>query len=196
MALRPCSRRGRARGVLIHSRALSNVPHPELIIFGLSSGVARQILSIAAVAPRRTSTRLLDAMDASQTVWNGGALVEAMGRWPSFHDANVLETSREAGTFAVKIHLFSMTSQIDSAGYYVLEKHHLVTLVMQDVQSNSLPSDYTDDCLAGLTFSRTGDLIQVDFESHMEQGGSVVCRKVEITDVVPCTSVGVALAPN
>jgi len=135
-------------------------------------------------------------MDTSQLVENGQALVEIMGYWPSFHDANVMEISRETDTFTVTVHLFAMTDQVDSAGYYILEKHHLVTIAMHGLQSSSLPLTYSDDCLSGLTFSRSGDLTQVDFESHMGQDGTVLCRKVEIASMIPCDSKGVALAPN
>ncbi|WP_082559576.1 MULTISPECIES: Imm50 family immunity protein [unclassified Lysobacter] len=135
-------------------------------------------------------------METSQLVENGKALVEAMGYWPSFHDANVLATHSDAGAFTVTVHLFAMTDQVDSAGYYALEKHHRVTIVMHDMQSSSLPPGYSDDCLASLSFSRVGDLLQVDFESHMDQDGTVLCNKVEIASIIPCDSKGVALASN
>ena len=135
-------------------------------------------------------------MDSSQLVKNGKSLVEAMGFWPSFHDANVMEASRDGDSFSVTVHLFAMTDQVDSAGYYVLEKHHLVTIVMGGVASNSLPSDYSGDCLDRLSFQRIGGHLQVDFSSHMNQDGTVVCTEAEIVSVIPCSSKGAALAPN
>ena len=135
-------------------------------------------------------------MDTSQLVENGSSLVQAMGYWPTFHDAKVLEAFREADTFSVTVHLFAMTDQVDSAGYYILERHHLVKIVMHGLQSNSLPLDYSSDCLDRLSFKRSGDLIEIDFESHMDQGGSVLCHKVAIAGISPCSSNGVALASN
>ena len=135
-------------------------------------------------------------MDTSQLVENGSALVEAMGYWPTFHDANVQEASREADTFSVTVHLFAMTDQVDSAGYYILEKHHLVKIVMHGLQRNSLPLDYSSDCLDRLSFRRSGNLIEIDFESHMDQDGSVLCHNVVVASVTPCSSKGVALASN
>lgn len=66
-------------------------------------------------------------------------LVRAMGRWPSFHDANVLDVVRSDDSCLAKIHVFEMTNEIDDAGYFVLRKHHLVTMEMAGVRSNSLP---------------------------------------------------------
>ena len=133
-------------------------------------------------------------MDAVRLVTNGEKLVEAMGYWPSFHDANVLEVSRCPGSFSTTIHVFSMTDQVDTAGYYILEKHHLVTLVMLGVQGNSLPTDYSSDCLEELTFQRVGDMLQINFESVMGQSGTILCSGAEIQAVIPCTSDGVARA--
>ena len=130
-------------------------------------------------------------MDGSQLVRNGKSLVEAMGCWPSFHDANVMAASRSGDSFTVTAHLFAMTDQVDSAGYYVLEKHHLVTIVMRGVESNSLPPNYSNDCLDRLCFQSTGGLLRVDFGSHMDQDGTIVCSKAEIVSVVPCSSQGV-----
>ena len=135
-------------------------------------------------------------METPQFVGNGKALVEAMGYWPSFHDANVLEIERDTDTYSVTVHLFAITDQVDSAGYFVLEKNHRIKIVMQGVQSNSLPATYADDCLDSLAFSQAGEFLQVDFSSHMGQDGTVVCRRAEIAGIVPCDSKGAGLAPN
>ena len=135
-------------------------------------------------------------MEAPRFVGNGQALVEAMGYWPSFHDANVLEAEQDTDTYSVTVHLFAMTDQVDSAGYFVLEKHHRVKIVMYGVQSSSLPAGYSDDCLDSITFSQAGEFLQADFASHMGQDGTVVCRAAEIAGIVPCDSKGAGLAPN
>ena len=135
-------------------------------------------------------------MEAPRFIGNAKALVEAIGYWPSFHDANVLDAERNTDTFSVTVHLFAMTDEIDSAGYFVLERHHRVKIVMHGVQSSSLPAPYAGDCLDGLNFSQDGELLRVDFASHMGQDGAVVCRAAEIAVIVPCDSKGAALAPN
>ena len=135
-------------------------------------------------------------MDGSRLVKGGESLVAAMGYWPSFHDANVVDVSRVGDSFSVTVHLFTTTDQVDAAGYYVLENHHLVTILMSGVESNSLPSTYANDCLDRLSFQRAGDLLQVDFESHMDQGGTILCSEAEIAGITPCSSTGAVIAPN
>lgn len=137
---------------------------------------------------------MADAMDDSRLVENGSAIVKAIGHWPSFHDAKVLEAARDAERFTVAIHLFVMTDRVDPAGYYILEKHHLVRLVMDGVQSNTLPHDYTTDGLYELSFRKTDDFLEIDFDSHVDRGGTVVCTRAQVVSVVPCSALGVPLA--
>ena len=119
---------------------------------------------------------------------NSAMLINAMGYWPSFHDANVVSASRAEHGFIITTHVFRTTDQIDAAGYFKLDRHHLVTLKMDGVQANSLPLDYAADCLGHLSFALVGDFIRVDFDSHMGFDGVVICQKVAITDVIACCS--------
>jgi len=125
-----------------------------------------------------------------ELVTNGEQLVAAMGYWPSFHDANVIEVCRASNSFFAKIHVFEMTDRVDTEGYFVLQKHHLVTFAFHGVRRNSLPADYATDCLEELVFAKAGDNVQVNFESVMGQDGEIVCTEVAIAKVVPCSSAG------
>src|SRR4030095_2473016 len=65
-------------------------------------------------------------------------LVSIFGRWPSFHDAEVLRVSLdrsgiEGPTLDATIHVFEMTSEVDAKGYYVLKNHTEVTLRFTEV---------------------------------------------------------------
>ena len=115
----------------------------------------------------------------------GDLLVKAMGYWPSFHDAEVLKVTRTSDSCTVIIHVFEMTDQVDSAGYFVLRKHHLVELCLLGVQADSLPSDYDRDVLAGLSFQRESSCVRVGFESHMDRDGEVLCEEAVVKSVLP-----------
>lgn len=135
-------------------------------------------------------------MDIPWFVKNGKSLFEAMGYWPSFHDAKVVDVFRDGDAFVVTAHLFVMTDQVNSAGYYVLEKHNLVVIAMRSVVSNSLPLDYSSYCLEELSFHRADDLAQLRFVSHVGQDGAVTCSEVEIASVTPCSAKGVAIVSD
>jgi hypothetical protein len=77
--------------------------------------------------------------------WENATQLESIfGRWPSFHDAEVLRLSldrsgEDGPTLDVVIHVFEMTSEVDAKGFYILKKHtevtfrftHIVLLQMQ-----------------------------------------------------------------
>src|SRR6266550_5444997 len=70
-------------------------------------------------------------------------LTGIFGRWPSFHDAEVLRlaldrTGPEGPTLDVQIHVFAATSEVDSTGHYVLKNHTLVTLRFTEVAVENL----------------------------------------------------------
>jgi hypothetical protein len=124
-------------------------------------------------------------MTDQDLVQAGDMLVKAMGYRPSFHDAEVMKVSRTSDSCTVTIHVFKMTDQHDSAGYCVLRKHHLVELCMLGLQADSLPSTYERDVLNRLGFQRDGSHVRVDFESHMDRGGEVLCKEVLVKSVLP-----------
>lgn len=62
---------------------------------------------------------------------NAEWLVQRLGHWPAFHDAEVLRVVLErdssggpAASFL--IHVWNMLSEVDQRGYYVLDKHTLI----------------------------------------------------------------------
>lgn len=123
---------------------------------------------------------------------NSELLVNPMGYWPSFHDANVKEAHRESDVCRVLIHVFEITDQVDSTGYLVLTKHHLVTIRMSGIEECSLPPNYRSDSLFGLEAERVGDLVKVVFDSAIgpEFTWHLLCRRAEIASVAVCNSEG------
>jgi hypothetical protein len=90
----------------------------------------------------------------------------------------------------VSIHVFEMTTDIDPRGHYVLRNHHLVTLRLSGVERSTLPTGYKHDILFDLSAERVRDLIKVDFDSVMNEGGEVECKRIEVVKVVPCSPEG------
>lgn len=117
-------------------------------------------------------------------------LVAAMGRWPSFHDAIVLAIERTEHACRVVIHVFDMTNEVDPRGYFVLRLHHLVVLNLTGISCNTLPEAQTSAVLASLAISAEAGKLKVDFESHMDLDGTVLCDRVEVVSVVPCDASG------
>ena len=129
-------------------------------------------------------------MNPERLVDQSELLIVAMGRWPSFHDAVVLDIERSSTECQATIHVFEMTDEVDASGYFVLRRHHLVSLRMTGVSSNTLPIEHPGDVLSSLEFSANAGQIRVDFESHMDLAGSVLCDHVKVERVDPCDATG------
>ena len=127
-----------------------------------------------------------------ELVANSDLLVNAMGHWPSFHDANVKEVRREGDACRASIHVFEMTDKVGSDGYLVLTKHHLVAIQMSGIAECTLPANYKSDCLFGLEVERVGDLVKVVFDSAIDPEfvWHVLCRRAEVVGVVACNRHG------
>lgn len=126
-------------------------------------------------------------------ITNSGALVAAMGGWPSFHDARLLRAAHTKSDLHVTIHVFEMTSEVDAVGYFILTKHHLVTLALVGVVSCDLPDDFDGDILDGIgVTSCVAEGVDVRFESVVasESSWQAVCREVRVLDVAPCDADG------
>jgi len=69
-------------------------------------------------------------------------LLAWFGRVPRFHDAELLEiTLASKGESVLRIHTWEMTNQVDDRGYFVLDKHVVVTITLHSVTEISL-SDF------------------------------------------------------
>ena len=81
------------------------------------------------------------------------------GRAPSFHDAEVLELSldRNKARCSIKIHAFRMTSEVDAKGYFVLDKHVLVSFRLEGVVNLELNDFNEQNAILGMALSRTAD---------------------------------------
>src|SRR3712207_6464669 len=66
---------------------------------------------------------------------NSEAVVSVFGYWPAFHDANVLSlvVSETSASLALTLHVWEMTNDVDEQGYFILRKHHLVSLKFEAV---------------------------------------------------------------
>jgi hypothetical protein len=90
-------------------------------------------------------------------------LTRVFGRWPSFHDAEVVRIALErTSDFAagpaceLDIHVFEMTSELDEKNHYVLRYHTLVTLRCEGLRESDLSGFNNQNVLAGL------DLLETD----------------------------------
>jgi len=85
-------------------------------------------------------------MELYERVVNHNLITDWFGRWPSFHDAEVLSMyldrrPLEKGrgpSLVICLHAFEMTSEVDDRGYYKSDKHAIITLEFDGVEEIAL----------------------------------------------------------
>lgn len=71
----------------------------------------------------------------------GRAVIDWFGFVPSFHDSELEWLKVANGAASLALRTFRMTDAVDAAGYFVLDKHALVTLHLSEVTGLSLSGD-------------------------------------------------------
>ena len=134
-------------------------------------------------------------MDIPRYILNHKAVVDLYGRWTSFHDAQVsayVAPTQESHSLAFTVHTWQMTNKVDAKGYFVLEKHALVSFRFDSIFDVEMTAFDADNILFGIEFapSSDGSSFRVVLDSAMDKSGSFSARSGEVVSVIPCTSEG------
>lgn len=90
------------------------------------------------------------------TIPGGQSIIDWFGYVPRFHDANILEMNLEMnGPFSMRIHGWKMTDKKDSKGYFVLEKHAVISVGFALVRHVDLRYFDSKGIISNLEFSGT-----------------------------------------
>lgn len=95
-----------------------------------------------------------DAYEAFfRTLPGGPEIADWFGFAPSFHDANMERLELADGSATLVLATFRMTSEVDDRGFFVVDKHALVTIKLARVSAVSLTGN-ASSIVSRLTFSR------------------------------------------
>ena len=143
---------------------------------------------------------MMSGMEAHQNIGNHESLTSVFGRWPSFHDAEVIwlrfdrraTSLGDAPTVEALIHTFEMTSEVNAAGFYVLRNHVLVHLRFSRVMQPILENFNYQNALLGLRITdiMNRQMEDINFEVNLDAAFGVdayfQCQRIEVVDVEPC----------
>ena len=138
-------------------------------------------------------------MSVMDRIKNIEELTDIFGRWPSFHDAEIisifLSRDGEGGPFLdAKIHLFEMTNQVDDRGVYVLKLHTLVTFRFAQVVMGEIKWFNHQNVIACMSIDEVepgqndGCSFNVSIESSYGCEASFGCGEVIVRSVEPFKS--------
>jgi Immunity protein 50 len=135
-------------------------------------------------------------------------LLAIFGRWPSFHDAKVLEIrlvgkpkrtgdKRDRGPeLSARIHTWDMTNELDTRGYYVLKNHTLVTLNFSGVEELKLEGCNHQNVIFGLTIQpkesseAASSKFHVEFDPSFGVDAIFNCAAIEVVEAAAMPDTG------
>lgn len=134
-------------------------------------------------------------MDPSR-IRNSEALTTVFGRWPSFHDAEVvrlrLERSGTSGPeLEADIYVFEMTSEVTPDGFYHLRHHTLATLLFSGIDRLAVDDFNQQNVLFELELKdisdRQLDVLkwEVAFDASWGVGAQFMCEAISVLRAEP-----------
>ena len=132
----------------------------------------------------------------TQYIENVSALESIFGRWPSFHDAEVLRvvldrSGDDGPTLYTTIHLFEMTSEVDAKGYFVLKNHTEVELMFTTVELIRLQGFNNQNVISTLKINPTeprnagSRRLRVELSSSYGLETVFECERAVVSEVKP-----------
>ncbi len=108
-------------------------------------------------------------------------VVAWFGGWPSFHDAEVLEfLFVRKGISYLRLHAWVMTDQVDARGYYVLDKHAVVTFFFESVTGLELSGFSGQNVINGLELEKAAASFLLNLDACYGVGGIIEALKVSV----------------
>ncbi|OCJ11766.1 hypothetical protein A6U86_01485 [Rhizobium sp. AC27/96] len=112
----------------------------------------------------------------------GESLLKWFGRIPRFHDAELLEISfPDKGAGLLRIHAWNITDKVDAKGYFVLDKHAIVTLILEDVSNISCTDFAMVPCIIfDLEITRTEEHFRIEWSASYGVAGFIIAKHAHI----------------
>ncbi len=118
-------------------------------------------------------TSILDDLPGGRT------LFDWFGCTPRFHDAELLEiTLSSNGQSTLRIHAWVMTDEVDSQGYFVQDKHVVVTVTLDQVTHVALSDFHLEGIIYDLRITRVDDGYQFSWGGSYGVEGTLRAKQV------------------
>ncbi|TBZ49182.1 hypothetical protein [Rhizobium leguminosarum] len=112
-------------------------------------------------------------------------MLEWFGRVPRFHDAKLLEITFSSNGAGCCVHAWNMTDEVDAKGYFVLDKHAIVTLTLEGVSAiNCTDFDMVPGIIFDLEITKEDEHFRVEWDASYGVTGLVTARHIQI-NLVP-----------
>ncbi|EIE1275472.1 hypothetical protein RGL42_002684 [Vibrio parahaemolyticus] len=130
----------------------------------------------------------------SINIINHELLTKAYGKWPSFHDAEVLSIglSRQVGSelsseARVVVNCFTTKTVNEGTVDFetVLDKNYAITFLFRGISNLYIDGFNHQNVIDDIEIDRQGEIFKVVFVSIFGVSSSFTCREIEVVSVRP-----------
>ena len=110
-------------------------------------------------------------------------VVSWFGFEQTFHDSEVvsIDLRRDPEPSVMRIHAFRVTRKTDEKGYYVLDRHAIVSFHMSGITHQELVGWNDRNYLFSLDISRTDDGLRIHMETSYGVAGTLCVKELRFT---------------
>jgi len=112
------------------------------------------------------------------------SLVKWFGRWPSFHDAEIMSLyiDRERKASSMRIRAFTMSGKTDRNGYHIRERDALVVFEFSGISSLRIEGEDADtqNVISSLLVEKTNGGWHLVLEPCYGIAGEIVARDLRV----------------
>ena len=129
--------------------------------------------------------------DPAEFIVNAEKVCSIFGKWPTFHDAEVLTLVLDIGTppklapsMVIRVWTFKVhRDETDSNGYYKTTDHSIVTFRFDEPDELAIEGFNHQNVLFDITFTLVDNLVHVTLESTYGVHATFRCQKVTVEAV-------------
>lgn len=120
-------------------------------------------------------------------VQNASLVTGFFGKWPSFHDAEVLsiELDRTGPTIVFHLYVFEMSGDRDEHGYYKQQKHCVITFRCTGIEDLNICEFNEQNVIAGLAVENIQNGLRTVLSSCYGISAKWKCQTMEVVEVKP-----------
>jgi Immunity protein 50 len=119
--------------------------------------------------------------DGLGSVAGAQELADWFGKWPSFHDGEILCLHlNRTGQSLLRVWTWHMTEEVDAAGFYILDKHVVVDFLLTSITTLELFDFSPQNAVFGLLISRVAEAYSIEVDPSYGLGGNIHCSNLSV----------------
>lgn len=139
----------------------------------------------AMILKKHPQARMMGGTSILDGIPGGRALLDWFGCVPRFHDAELLEITLSSNRQStLRIHAWLMTDEVDPQGYFVQDKHVVVTVTLDQVTYVALSDFNLRGIIFDLTITKVDDAYQLNWTGSYGVEGTLRANHVSF-DLCP-----------